>query len=565
MKRFCCGVMLLALVATLVLAQEAVRVITCPKLPPREILDRLGLELAWRAKLKFANGRDGIYSLQLIPNKDGPELVVQTLAGAVYLIDADTGDLKWRVPLEGKVLTVVGANSRAVFVARSDRLFALDRKTGMHLLYFKEAGQPEAIMGYKLPGPPSAPLTADVGGLFVAMGQRLTAYVHPDFEEALEATKKERDKRADAAGLDEKPPIEVEKLKKELEKVKAEKEKERQKGEELKGSSLQPIELWSYYTTAPVIQQAPLTTYEKVSIVTSAGNFLALNRFEMTPISEFKTQGEVSAPMGQYGLTAYVGSDDYSLYALDVHSLRIVWRFFAQAPILSQPHVTDTDIFVTADKVGMYRLVRETGEAVWLNPRAERFLSSSPKFVYSLDAKGNVLILDALRGTTLAVWDAREWTAHTANQWTDRFYLAAQDGQVIAMRHRDLPAPVKTRTFFTLRKEEAKKDEEKKDDVEKKIEDKKEKDEKKEDKDDKKEDKKQEKKKVDKKADDKKEDKKDDKKEEKKDDKQDGQFDQTTARLGQDRPTARWDRRDAPVACAPCSPADRKLSPWRIS
>ena len=70
---------------------------------------------------------------------------------------------------------------------------------------------------------------------------------------------------------------------------------------------------------------------------------------------------------------------------------------------------------------------------------------------------------------------------------------------------------------------------------------------------------------MDKKADDKKDDKKNDKKEEKKDDKQDGQFDQTTARLGQDRPTARWDRREAPVAYAPSSPADRKLSPWRIS
>src|SRR5262245_31879853 len=128
MKRFCCGITLLALLATFVVAQEGVRVITCPKLPAREVFDRLNLELAWRFKIKFQTGRDGIYSIQLIPSKDGPEMVVQTLLGAVYLLDAETGEQKWRVPLEGKVLTVVGANSRAVFVARSDRLFALDRK-----------------------------------------------------------------------------------------------------------------------------------------------------------------------------------------------------------------------------------------------------------------------------------------------------------------------------------------------------------------------------------------------------------------------------------------------------
>jgi len=93
-----------------------------------------------------------------------------------------------------------------------------------------------------------------------------------------------------------------------------------------KGNTLQPVELWPYYTTASAIQQAPLATYNRVCFVTSAGNFLSLNRFESKLEFEFKTQGAVSAPMGHYGLTAYVGSDDYTLYALDMHSDRIIWR-----------------------------------------------------------------------------------------------------------------------------------------------------------------------------------------------------------------------------------------------
>ena len=406
-------------------------------------------------------------------------------------------------------------------------------------------GFPEAITGYKLPGPPSAPLTADDGGLFVTMGQRVTAYLHPDFALALELTKKDRDKKAAATGVDEKPPIELEKLKAELEKIKEDAEKK--KGDERKDSSLQPVELWSYYTTATVIQQAPITTYEKVCVVTSAGNFLALNRFETFLSFEFKTQGDVSAPMGQYGLTAFVGSDDYCLYALNMHSDKITWRFVAQAPIYRKPEVTDSDIYVTADKIGMYRLIRETGEKVWVNARAEQFLAANPKFVYALDRQGFVLILDALRGTTLAAWDARDWTMHLANEWTDRMYLAAQDGQIIAVRNRDLPTPFKSRTYFSLRKEAPKQaEEEKKDDVEKKIDDKK---------DEKKDDKKDEK-------------KKDDKKDDKKGDKKDGKAEQKMGRLGDSRPTpvlARWERRDAPVAYAPGSPSRCKLSAWLLS
>ena len=84
MKRMLCGIVATACGAALLAAQEGVRVITYPSMPSREVLERLSLDVAWRAKIKFQNGRDGLYSVQLIPSKEGPEVVVQTLAGAVY-------------------------------------------------------------------------------------------------------------------------------------------------------------------------------------------------------------------------------------------------------------------------------------------------------------------------------------------------------------------------------------------------------------------------------------------------------------------------------------------------
>ncbi len=481
-------------------AQSDVRVITHPSLPRLEVLDRLSLDIAWHSKVKLENGRDGLFSLQLLPTKNGPELLVQTRAGTVLLFDAETGDLKWSTPLRGSVLAAAGYNSKSIFVARRDQAYMLNRKNGMHRIFSKDPEQPMRIMGFRLPAPPSAPLTADEDGLFVAMGQRITAYVHPDFERDLEERAKV-EKIADAEARNE-ARLEYEKQKQ------AEREKERARLEAT-GNSPQPLELWSYYTTAAAVQQAPLATPERVCVVTSAGNFLSLDRLEEKLHFEFKTEGSVSAPMGQYGLTAYVGSDDYSLYALDVQSERIVWRFLAQAPIFRKPEVTDKDVFVTADRLGMSRLVRDTGQQVWRNPRAEQFLSAGPKFVYALDRKGQLLILDALRGTTLASWDARDWTLGISNEWTDRFYFAAQDGQILCLRQRELTTPVASRTLLILRKEkeEEKKPGAKKEDMEKKEEEKKE--EKKEEKNEEKKAEKKEEKKNDEKKEEKQEDKAD--------------------------------------------------------
>lgn len=473
MKRVWCGIAAVVGLAALVGAQTGqVRVVTRPAAPNREVLDRLSIEVAWRTKVRFQNSRDGLFSVQLLPGKDGPELLVQTLQGAALLFDAETGDLKWRMPLEGKVLAEGGANSQSVFVARGAQLYVLNRKTGMHRVYAKQEGYPDPVMGYTLPATPSAPLVADDAGLFVAMGQRLTAYIHPDFELALELTKKEYERPFEAPPEDgKKLPFKLEQLKaEELERLKAALEEirgEEKKAETKRGTTLQPIALWSYYTTASAIQQAPLTTYDQVCVVTSAGNFLALNRFESKLVFEFKTQGAVSAPMGQYGLTAYVGSDDYALYALDMHADRILWRFLAGAPIDRKPEVTDRDIYVTADRLGMHRLDRASGQLIWVNQRAEQFVAANPKFVYARDRKGNLLILDALRGTTMAVWDARDWTIAVGNEWTDRSYFAAQDGQIMCLRHRDQLAPHRSRTYFMFRKEEVPDPGAKKEDMEK--------------------------------------------------------------------------------------------------
>src|SRR3954470_20094312 len=93
MKRWGMPVVAVACLLTVALAQPPVRVRTRPTVPTLEILDRLGLSLTWHFRLPIDSPLDGIATLQLLPRGSADqlrtELLVQTLAGVVYLFDAE--------------------------------------------------------------------------------------------------------------------------------------------------------------------------------------------------------------------------------------------------------------------------------------------------------------------------------------------------------------------------------------------------------------------------------------------------------------------------------------------
>ncbi len=176
-------------------AQPSVRVITYPNPPGRETLERLNLDAAWLTRIKLASSADGIFSLQIIPTRTTPQLVVQTYAGAVVLVDAETGDVLWRTVLPKPLVQPVGYNQRSIFVVRGDVAYVLNRANGLHRVYQQGPREPLPSYGYRLPAPPSAAPTADEGGVFFAMGRRVMGYGIPDFE-AAEAAKKKGDNLA---------------------------------------------------------------------------------------------------------------------------------------------------------------------------------------------------------------------------------------------------------------------------------------------------------------------------------------------------------------------------------
>jgi hypothetical protein len=307
----------------------------------------------------------------------------------------------------------VAYNTKSIFTSRRDRLHVLNRLTGRERVYTLDAASKLPTFGFRLESSPTAAPVADEEMIFFAFGRRLVAYQLPIFEIA------ERLRESDI------------------------------KGETmLKESSLQPEYAWGFKTDGNIeILQPPLQAAGQFSVISSDGTLMSVNQFDGQPRYDYKFQGGVLERAGQHGPRAYVGSDDYTLYAMDMRNGRLLWRLLSGGPIAQKVEVTDADVYVTSQRRGLFRADRQTGDERWLNRTAERFLATNQKLVYALDAKGRFLVLDYARGNQLASYDLSEWVVPLSNEITDRIYFANHDGQVMCLHHRDQVTPLRTKTF----------------------------------------------------------------------------------------------------------------------
>jgi outer membrane protein assembly factor BamB len=420
MKKLLGAIVLLVTLVLPLWPQSTLKILTYPKAPTRETLHRLGLVQGWHLRVPTEKVRDGLFSVQVIPGKVYPQILVETFAGQVILIDGETGDIRWRS--QPTIAYWVGPpatyNSHSIFVTRRDELYILDRDTGFQRLYTLDKDSKQRKYGMRLQGTPIAAPVADEEFLYLSLGNRISAYFIPDYGTAARVTKKKEGE----------PPME-------------------------EGDSLQPELEWGYLLANQVVEQTPLIT-EKLGIMASDGTFLALNKFKGIESFDFKTTGSVSAPLGQHKKIAYIGSTDYVLYALDMVNDRLQWRFLSGGPILRKPTVNDWEVYLKVERGPFYRLDRTTGQDLWNNKQADRFLAANHRFVYTLDARGAMLVHDRARGTVLASYDVSEWQLPVVNELTDRIYLANHDGQIVSLYHEDNPRPLAMKSLEKFQKRE---------------------------------------------------------------------------------------------------------------
>jgi outer membrane protein assembly factor BamB len=404
------------LLGGLVWPQEPIRIHTNPRVPARDVLDRLSLHKAWHTTVPMDSMRDGFYSLQLIPGPKGYLLLAQTLRGSVVAINAETGDTLWRTtcdrPYEPK--QPAGWNDQAIFVVRRATLYILDRDNGQQQLFAVDSATNRPVYGMELEAEPSAGLVADDDYVFVCFSDRAVRYVVPNYRAVYK--------------IQQRVPTGDEKLK----------------------EAPQPIRQWSFNTFGGQLLQTPVLFGEMLTLIGAEGTLTVINKFEEKPekpVARFRTEGFITGRVGYNKSVLYVPCEDYFLYAYDSMTGRLLWRFPGQSPIIRSPSATDRDVFVTPSKGGMLRLHRRNGEPVWRNSDAQQFLATNNRFVYALDRFGNLLVLDHERGKELARYDMRDWVIPVANDITDRIYLASHDGQILCLHHRDFMRTLTVKTF----------------------------------------------------------------------------------------------------------------------
>ncbi|HYV35907.1 MAG TPA: PQQ-binding-like beta-propeller repeat protein, partial [Gemmataceae bacterium] len=305
-------------------------------------------------------------------------------------------------------------NDQSVYVVRRDILYALDRDDGKHQLFTVDKDTDLTDYGFGLEFAPSCTPVADNDYLFVCIGERLVRYVVPDFRLA-------------------------QKLQAELGQT------AKKKG------SPQPIRQWSF-NAFDNLSLRPIVNLETLVLTTDGGTVYMIDkdnpREDIAVVyGKFQTEGPVISPPAYDKSIMYIPCADYYLYALDTYGNKLLWRFAGQAPIVETPRATDADVFVKVSKGGIFRVDRATGEARWASKDAVKFLATNQKFVYALDSVGNMLIVDYLRGKTMAAWDARNWIVSIGNDLTDRIYLASHDGQILCLRNKDNVKPLVVKTF----------------------------------------------------------------------------------------------------------------------
>src|SRR5262249_18469840 len=111
---------------------------------------------------------------------------------------------------------------------------------------------------------------------------------------------------------------------------------------------------WSYLIGEEFVEFPALVSNTQLTVATSANSTLSLNKFKKEKDESqlryaFVTDGNIVAAPGQLRSMMYVGTDNATLYAINMESAKLAWRFLPGGAIRKQPAVTDRDVFVAGD------------------------------------------------------------------------------------------------------------------------------------------------------------------------------------------------------------------------
>ena len=160
------------------------------------------------------------------------------------------------------------------------------------------------------------------------------------------------------------------------------------------------------------------------------------------PNGHFKTGGGILADLQADKDGVYVASMDTKLYCLDYNTGRVKWRYYAGYPLRenSSPVLTNNHIYLFVPGVGLVAIDKnnrnEIKPAKWAVNNARQFLAQDEQYVYVQMADNRLVAVDKNTGQPRFASTRRDLTVFAVNTTAgdNTIYAATATGTIYAIR-----------------------------------------------------------------------------------------------------------------------------------
>ena len=460
----------------LTLTAQSIPLLTQPELDP------YGFKRVWFHQLELHSAKGKIQDMLL----EGGQLFVTTSDAKLHVLDSETGQWLWTRSVGSRdvPLTEPAVNSRVVAVHNNLTVFIFNRKTGKQLLQIP------------LPGAASAPCEVSEHYLYVPMvNQTVLAFVlreahapspienlvaparpiggtnDPEletivrqFEDArrlLRDTKPEKAEENDfvldnthripitsaAFGTIRTKPLLLSQFYSWV------LDEEEQQTHEINRTTHREFIAWvteqGYLFTATI---SSLSDQDMAMLyrVDSAGQAFYLNQMRAVQIDRpgnkallaRPTQSQLY-PVNEPDLNKIIASDVIItggraayVFAIETRTGAVRWQYPTLGQLLEPIAVIGKDVYApTADGV-LHAIDMDTGLERWSARNVKRFVAASRQRVYALDRRDRLVCLDRASGTTIFVYDIRQFDHYLFNLETDQIFLFTDSGLIQCLRER---------------------------------------------------------------------------------------------------------------------------------
>jgi serine/threonine protein kinase len=203
----------------------------------------------------------------------------------------------------------------------------------------------------------------------------------------------------------------------------------------LKPGPVSARQVWAYNTMSPV-RSSPVMAEDRVLFGTDAGEFMCLS---LSGEMQWRFQSRrriMSTPCVHEGL-AYIGSDDWYVYALDIGQGYPIWRYRTRGAVVSSPAYADKLIYFGSADGTVYALEALGGSEVW-RFEAGSMVTSSPavyrEAIYVGAVDGSVYCLHAKTGEMLWRFKTGGPVLSSPHVAEDVVYIGSDDQHIYALQ-----------------------------------------------------------------------------------------------------------------------------------